>query len=171
MNVSEAIWSRLSRETDTVFMLPGGGAAFLVDALGRSGLNYIPMLHEQGCAYAAVAYGQLRGLGVCCVTSGPGATNAITGCAAAWTDSAPVIFISGQANSWSLVGNTGLRTRGVQEVDILPMVQPITKLAWRANGPAILGDLDNIISLAKGGRPGPVWLDIPLDVQSMEAQL
>jgi acetolactate synthase-1/2/3 large subunit len=106
-------------------------------------------------------------LGVCLVTTGPGATNAITACAAAWMDSVPVLFISGQAKSETLIGNTGLRTRGVQEVDIIPMVKPMTKAAVQMEVPSIV-DLEFLINECKTGRAGPCWLSVPLDIQGME---
>ncbi len=172
MKTSDAIFDILKQYVDTVFFVPGGGAAFLVDALGRSGLRHVSCLHEQGGGFAAIGYAMARGgLGVCLVTSGPGATNAITPCAAAWMDSVPVLFISGQARSDSLIGNTGLRTRGVQEVDTIALVKPITKYAYRFNHYNYLIYKDIITGAAKEcllGRPGPCWLDVPLDVQAEE---
>src|SRR5512139_1886319 len=129
MKTSDAIFDILKRYTDVVFFVPGGGAAHLVDSLGKSDLKRVSALHEQGAAFMACGYAMQTGkLGVCLTTSGPGATNAITGCAAAWMDSIPVLFISGQAN---LNPNEDLRVRGVQSVDIIPMVKPVTKQAWR----------------------------------------
>ena len=170
MKTSDAIMDILKRHVDTVFMLPGGGAMHLVDSLGLSGLRIVPCLHEQGAGYAALGYAMARGgLGACLVTSGPGATNALTPLAAAWMDSVPVIFISGQALTSTLVGGTGLRTRGVQEVDIIPIVRPITKDAYRpANGWAVPKALETMIALCVDGRQGPAWLDVPLDVQAEE---
>jgi len=170
MRVSDAIWQIVSKYTDTVFFVPGGQAAFLVDSLGWSGLHHISMLHEAGAAFAACGYAmQTGGLGVCLVTSGPGATNAITGCAAAWMDSIPVLFISGQAKSSSLIGETGLRTRGVQEVDIVPMVESITKGVCRPSiGSWAVKTLPIFIEDALDGRRGPCWLDVPLDIQAEE---
>ena len=154
-------------------MVPGGGAAHLVDSLGKSCIRYVPCLHEQGAGYAAVAYAQYRnGLGVCLVTSGPGATNAVTPCAAAWMDSVPVLFISGQALSSTLVGETGLRTRGVQEVDIMPVVEPITKMVRRPiSGERAVMLLRTMIDIALQGRPGPVWLDLCLDTQAEDCNV
>jgi acetolactate synthase-1/2/3 large subunit len=167
MKTSDAIFDILRSYVDTVFFVPGGGAMHLVDSLGRSGLKHISMLHEQGAAFAACGYAQQRrGLGVCLVTSGPGATNAITGCAAAWMDSLPVLFISGQSN---LNPNEALRVRGVQMVDIIPMVKPITKSAHRAAlSRYTIIDLQIAIAACLDGRPGPCWLDVPLDVQAEE---
>jgi len=167
---SDAIWDIVKRYADMVFFVPGGGAAFLVDSLGRSGLRYVSCLHEQGAGFAALGYAmQRKGLGVCLVTSGPGATNAITPCAAAWMDSVPVLFISGNARSDSLIGDTGLRTRGVQEVDSIALVKPITKVARRSiRGNHTTIHLEAMIRECLMGRPGPCWLDVPLDVQSEE---
>lgn len=165
MNVSEAIFERLKEEVDTVFYLPGGGASFLVDALGRSGLRMISCLHEQGAGYAAVGYAQIHGFGVCLVTSGPGVTNAMTPCLAAWVDSVPVLFISGQVRTdWLAL--PGMRSRGTQEAPTIAMVMPITK--------AYGGDfyaLDYLIKQAKTPRFGPCWLDVPQDVQAMELEI
>lgn len=178
MKTSDAIFDILKRYTDTVFLVPGGGAMHLVDSLGSSGIRFVPCLHEQGAGYAAIGYaltrmggGTTKGkcLGVCLVTSGPGATNALTPLAAAWMDSVPVLFISGQALSSTLVGGSGLRTRGVQEVDIIPIVRPITKDAYRpVNGWAVPKALEAMIELCLDGRQGPCWLDVPLDVQAEE---
>jgi len=169
MRVADKVWQIVKDAgVDTVFFVPGGGAAFLVDALGRSGLNHVSMLHEQGAAYAAVAYGMMNGLGVCLTTSGPGATNAITGCAAAWVDSAPVLFISGQARSDTLIGDSGLRTRGQQEVDIIEMVKGITKGARMLPSGECDPMVQVMIDVCKMRRPGPCWIDVPLDVQAEE---
>jgi acetolactate synthase-1/2/3 large subunit len=169
MKTSDAIFDVLKQYVDTVFFVPGGGAMHLVDSLGRSGLKHISMLHEQGAAFAACGYAQQRrGLGVCLVTSGPGATNAITGCAAAWMDSLPVLFISGQSN---LNPNEELRVRGVQMVDIIPMVKPITKYAIRLLEPETVltwAAVRNLYEICMWSRPGPCWLDVPLDVQAEE---
>jgi acetolactate synthase I/II/III large subunit len=179
MRVADAVFERLKQETDTVYFVSGGGAMFLCDALGRSGLNHVAMIHEAGAGFAALGHAMLTNrLGVCLVTSGPGATNAITACAAAWMDSVPVLFLSGQAKTETLVGDTRLRTRGVQEVDIIPMVAPITKFAFQISGELVEAaasvdqlvrvTLDHMIKLCLSGRRGPCWLSVPLDVQGME---
>ena len=153
-----------------VFYLPGGGAMYLVDALGlNKDLTGIRCLHEQVAGVAADMYAQMAGLGVCLITSGPGATNAITACAGAWADSCPTIFISGQVRRDQLIGDTSLRMHGIQEVDIIPMVKPITKYAIRVmNAELIRVHLDHAVVAATTGRKGPVWLDIPQDVQAAE---
>jgi acetolactate synthase I/II/III large subunit len=152
-----------------VFMLPGGGAMHLDDSLGRcKGLEYTCFLHEQALAIAVEAYGQFTNQpGVGLVTSGPGGTNALTGVAAAWIDSTPCMFISGQAKRSDLKGNSGVRQMGSQEVDIVSIVAPITKYAVTVLDPTeIRFHLEMAWHSATHGRMGPVWLDIPLDVQA-----
>ena len=152
-----------------VFMLPGGGAMHLDDSLGRNpDLNYVCFLHEQALAIAAEAYGQHTNTpGVGIVTSGPGGTNTVTGVAAAYIDSTPCFFISGQAKRADLKIGTGVRQMGSQEVDIVSIVSPITKYAAMVLDPAeIRYHLEKAWYCATTGRMGPVWLDIPLDVQA-----
>ena len=151
------------------FMLPGGGAMHLDDSIGKSGIEYICCLHEQAASIAAEAYAQHTNTpGLVLVTSGPGATNAITGVTAGWIDSTPMIIISGQSKRADLVGNKGVRQIGSQEVQIVPMVTPITKYAVQVLEPTeIRYHLEKAYYEATNGRPGPVWLDIPLDVQAV----
>lgn len=152
-----------------VFMLPGGGAMHLDDSLGRcKALTYTCFLHEQALSIAAEAYGQYTNFpGVGLVTSGPGSTNAITGVTAAYLDSTPCLFISGQAKRSDLKGNTGVRQMGSQEVDIVSMVSCVTKYAVTVLEPnQIRYYLERAWHSATSGRTGPVWLDIPLDVQA-----
>ncbi len=152
-----------------VFMLPGGGAMHLVDSLGRNpDLEFVCNLHEQACAIAAEAYaGITNNFGVALVTSGPGGTNAITGVAAAWLDSLPCLFISGQVKRADLMTGLGVRQLGVQELDIVSIVKSITKYAVMITDPATIRyHLEKAAYLATSGRRGPVWLDIPLDVQA-----
>lgn len=151
------------------FMLPGGGAMHLDDSIGKSGIEYVCFLHEQGAAIAAEAYAQHTNTpGLVLVTSGPGATNAITGVTAGWIDSTPMFVISGQSKRADLVGEKGVRQIGSQEVQIIPMVTPITKYAVQVLEPSeIRYHLEKAYTEATTGRPGPVWLDIPLDVQAV----
>ncbi len=151
-----------------VFMLPGGGAMHLDDSVGKSGMEYICTLHEQAAAVAAEAYAQhTNEIGVCLTTSGPGATNAITGVTAGWIDSTPMFILSGQAKRSDLVGNTGVRQIGSQEVQIIDMIKPVTKYAVQVMEPTeIRYHMERAYYEAKSGRPGPVWLSIPLDVQA-----
>jgi acetolactate synthase I/II/III large subunit len=163
--LADAIFEILKDYTDHVFMLPGGGAMYLVDALGKSGIPYTVMLHEQSAGLAACSYAQVSGkLGVCLVTSGPGATNAVTACATAWTDSFPVLFISGQTRLDQF--DPKLRTSGVQSVDIVPVVKPITKQVYTLDIPSIVDEIITELAVdCLSGRRGPCWLDIPQDVQ------
>lgn len=152
-----------------LFFLPGGGAMHLNDSLGRCpGLEPVSMLHEQAAAVAAEAYARVtNNLGVAMVTSGPGGTNAVTGVAAAWLDSTPCLFISGQVKRPDLRHSPQLRQLGVQEIDIVSIVKPITKYAVTILDPdSIRFHLEQAVYLARSGRPGPVWIDIPLDVQA-----
>lgn len=151
-----------------VFFLPGGGAMHLVDSLGQTSMEAVCMLNEQAVGIAAQAYAEYTcDFGVALVTSGPGATNAITGLTAAWLDSIPCIFISGQVKRADLKGDSGVRQKGLQEIDIISMVSSVTKYAVTVIDPnEIKYHLEKAVFQAKNGRPGPVWLDIPLDVQS-----
>jgi acetolactate synthase I/II/III large subunit len=165
MRVSDAIWQRLAQEVEHVFYLPGGGCGPLVDALGQSGLRSVCTLHEQGAGFAAVAYAQYRGFGVALVTSGPGATNIMTPCLAAWVDSVPLLIISGQVMTrW--LAMPGMRSRGTQEGPTAQMFDPITK-GWAQphTSDYVMFNLERLIGLAKEGRPGPVLLDVPMDIQ------
>jgi acetolactate synthase-1/2/3 large subunit len=151
-----------------VFVLPGGGCMHLVDSLGNNpSLQPVGMLHEQAVAIAAEAYSMYtNNLGVGIVTTGPGGTNAVTGVAAAWIDSTPCLFISGQVKRSDLMAGTGVRQMGVQEVDIISIIESITKYAVTVLEPSsIRYHLEKALYLAQHGRPGPVWIDIPLDVQ------
>jgi acetolactate synthase-1/2/3 large subunit len=152
------------------FMLSGGMMMHLMDAFGRSPLTCVCNHHEQASAMAADAYARKSGkLGICLATSGPGATNLITGMAGAYQDSVPILFLTGQNKKRETIrgsGIRGLRQFGIFEVDIIPIVESITKYA------AFLGDpkdvryhVEKAIHLALDGRPGPVLLDVPLDIQ------
>jgi acetolactate synthase-1/2/3 large subunit len=156
------------RGIKSVFLVPGGGNMFLVDAVGQApGLEAVPNHHEQASALAAEAYGRVTGgIGVALVTSGPGATNAITGVGEAWTESAPLFIISGQVKRSDLKGESGLRQKGPQEIDIVTMVAGITKYAATVMDAADLRyHLEKAFWSATTGRRGPVWIDIPLDIQ------
>lgn len=151
-----------------VFEVTGGGAMHLNDSVGRNArIEYICNLHEQASSFAAETYGKVAGdIGVCLVTAGPGGTNAVTGCAGAWLDSTPCFFLSGQVKTADLKGATGVRQMGVQEVDIVSIVASITKYAVTVSeADSIRFHLEKALHLARHGRPGPVWLDIPIDIQ------
>lgn len=152
-----------------IFMLTGGGCMYLVDSVGRQpGLEYVCCLHEQAVAFAAHAHAEYTGeLAAALVTTGPGGTNTMTGLAAAWLDSTPVIFISGQVKRADLLTRHHVRSMGPQEVDIVSVVKPLTKYAKTLHNPQdVRYELEQAVHLATTGRRGPVWLDIPLDVQA-----
>lgn len=157
-----------------VFLVVGGGAMHLNKSLADE-KRLVPVcnLHEQASAVAAENYSKATNdLGVCLVTTGPGSTNAITGLAGAWLDSTPTIFISGQVKRTDRAFDSnnqplGVRQVGVQEVDIVSIVSPLTKYAITVLEPSdIRYHLEKAIYLARTGRPGPVWIDVPLDVQA-----
>jgi len=151
-----------------VFLLPGGGCIHIIDSIGQSDLNFVCNLHEQACSIAADAYGQYtNNIGVCLVTTGPGATNALTGVAAAWLDSTPMMVISGQVQKKDMINGRGTRQIGFQEIDSVAIAKPVTKYAVTITDPSqIRYCLEKAAYLATSGRPGPVWIDIPLDVQA-----
>lgn len=153
---------------DTVFTLTGGGIMHLVDSLGHSGMEYVCCHHEQAAAIAAQAFDMYREqLSVCLVTTGPGGTNALTGAAAAYVDSTPVIYMTGQVKRSDFASIRGVRQFGAQENDIVAMAKPITKYAVTVMEPEkISWELEKSVYLATHGRKGPVWIDIPLDVQA-----
>ena len=159
------------RNVRDVFFLPGGGAMHLNNALLRNkSLRAISMLHEQGAAIAAESYARTSGkFGVCMVTSGPGSTNAITGLAGAFFESTPMLVISGQVKRADMKGSSGVRQLGTQELDIVSVVQSICKYAVCLTDPSRARyELEKALYLMRSGRPGPVWFDVPLDVQATE---
>lgn len=157
----------------TCFAVVGGGAMYLDNALGlNNDMEKIFNHHEQACTIAAEGYAKITGkMASACVTSGPGATNAITGVMGAWVDSIPMLILSGQVRYSLTVQSTGLplRFRGVQEFDIISSVKNMTKYAVMVKDPSkVIYELEKAIHIAMNGRRGPVWLDIPLDVQGAE---
>ena len=150
-----------------VFLVTGGGAMHLDDALGlRQDVELVFCHHEQACAIAVEGYARTTGgIGVACVTTGPGGTNAITGVLGQWHDSVPALYVSGQVKRETTVASTGLPLRqlGDQEADIVRLVAPITKYAVSVADPRTARyHLEKAIWLATHGRPGPVWVDVPL---------
>ena len=173
MRVSDYIIQYLRDEynIETIFTVSGGGCIFLIDSLGHTeGVNYVATHHEQAASIAAEGYARMNNkLGACIVTSGPGATNAMTGTLCSWLDSIPVIVISGQVNKELTTNYTGLPLRqlGDQEYNIVESVKNMTKYAVQVNNADdIRFHLEKACKLATSGRPGPVWLDIPLNIQS-----
>jgi len=174
IKVSDYIARRLAElGVGHVFLVTGGGAMHLDDSLGRrDDLALVCNHHEQACAIAAEGYARVTGRpAVVCVTSGPGGTNAVTGVLGQWHDSVPVLYVSGQVRSDTTVALSGLPLRqlGDQEGPIVDIVRPITKYAAMVTEPAGVGrHLDAAIALMTSGRPGPVWLDVPVDVQGAQ---
>jgi acetolactate synthase-1/2/3 large subunit len=174
MTVSDYIMSRLVREgINTVFFVPGGGNMYLVDALQNcKALQGVSTHHEQAAAMAAVGKAKAtRQLEVCLVTTGCGGTNALTGLLHAWQDGVPCIFISGQVAVQDTIryANPDTRQVGMQEADIISMVRPITKYAKMITSVHdVESVVDEAISAATTGRLGPVWIDVPLDIQKAD---
>ena len=153
-----------------VFSVVGGGAMHLNDSIGHNpNLNVVYCHNEQTCSMAADAYAKEKNFpAIVCVTTGPGATNAITGVAGAWVDSSPMIILSGQVRYDTTVQHSKLvlRARGIQEFDILGSVSNMTKYCEMVTNPLDISYcLEKAVYFAKSGRPGPCWLDIPLNVQ------
>ncbi|MDD3118056.1 MAG: thiamine pyrophosphate-binding protein [Victivallales bacterium] len=157
-----------------VFFVSGGGAMHLNDALGREKrIQYVCNLHEQACAMAAEGYARISGMpGVINVTTGPGGTNALTGVVGAWQDSIPMLVISGQVKTATTVAacpELPLRQLGDQELNIVDIVRPVTKYAAMITAvDRVRPALERAWYEARSGRPGPVWLDIPLNIQAAE---
>ena len=175
MKVSDYIFRFVADQgVKHVFVVVGGGAMHLNEALSREKrIEFICNSHEQASAICAENYAKASdNLGCALVTTGPGGTNAITGLAGAWLDSTPVLFISGQVKRADRMFHPdgsplGVRQLGPQEVDIISLVKPLTKYAVTVLEPQdIRYHLEKAVYLARAGRPGPVWLDMPLDVQS-----
>jgi acetolactate synthase-1/2/3 large subunit len=174
MRVADYIFDYLmGKGVDTAFMVSGGQAMFLVDAIGKKKqIKLICTHHEQSAGMAAEAYGRITGkTAVALVTAGPGSVNVINGVVGAWTDSSPMIVVSGQS-ALSFVEyqqNHPIRQFGIQGINIRPLVEKVTKYFITIDNPSkILYYLGKAYHLATSGRPGPVWIDVPLDIQKME---
>lgn len=171
MRVSDYLASALyDAGVEDVFLVTGGGCMFLTDGLACHGkIRCVPCLHEQAASMAAIGYSQYReNYGACLVTTGCGGTNAVTGTLHAWQDHLPVIYISGQCNRNEMMSsvNVPVRAIGMQEADIVSIVKSITKYAVTImDEKDAVYHIEKAMYLAKAGCRGPVWLDIPLDVQ------
>ena len=175
MRVADYIWKFLAdKGVRHVFLVTGGGAMHLNDALGREArIKYVCNLHEQACAMAAEGYARQSGMpGVINVTTGPGGTNALTGVMGAWLDSVPMIIISGQIKRATMITSCPqlkLRQLGDQEYNIVDAARPMTKMAKTVMSveevPEVMAEA---WELCQSGRPGPVWIDVPLDIQAAE---
>src|ERR1019366_6926515 len=154
-----------------VFEVSGGMITHLLDSINKQGkIRIVSVHHEQAAAFAADAVGRMTGVpGVAMATSGPGATNLLTGIGSCHFDSSPAVFITGQVNRDEQKGDRRIRQLGFQETDIVSMAGPITKAAWKINAPEEIPQmLERAFELATSGRPGPVLLDVPMDVQRAE---
>ena len=154
-----------------VFLVTGGQAMYLDDALLRSGIKYICCHHEQACGMAADAYSRLSGkLGVALVTAGPGVANVLNGVIGGYMDSSPMLILSGQSNlEFVNYMKTGIRQHGIQGILVEPIVLTITKYFKTVDDPKkIKKYLQEAYDLAMSDRRGPVWLDLPLDIQKEE---
>lgn len=173
IRVADYIMQRISDEgVRHIFFIPGGQCVYLADALRRNNhLKPVSVHHEQAAAMAALTYSLFsENLGACLVTTGCAGTNTMTGVLHAYQDSIPCVFISGQQSRTETIKASGLPLRqvGIQEADIVTLVKPITKYAVMIDDINELAyHIDKAIFLAKEGRPGPVWIDVPLDVQNM----
>lgn len=159
------------REIKDIFTVSGGGILHLLDAVGlHQGMNYWCNYHEQACAISAEGYARVtNGVGACLVTVGPGAVNALAGVVGSWYDSLPVIVISGQVRRDLIADFSKIRQFGPQEGNVIAMARPVTKYAKTVLEPeTIRYELECALHHATSGRPGPVWLEIPLDVQNSQ---
>ncbi len=160
-----------SQGVSHVFEVVGGMITHLIDSIAARGdIQLVSMHHEQAAAFAAEGVARMTGVpGVAMATSGPGATNLLTGIGSCYFDSYPAVFITGQVNRHELKGDRGVRQLGFQETDIVSMARPITKAAWLVGSPEALPSLlAEAFRVSLAGRPGPVLLDIPMDVQRAE---
>jgi acetolactate synthase-1/2/3 large subunit len=157
----------------SVFELSGGMITHILDSLNqKTDINIITMHHEQGAAFAAEGYARVTGLpGIALATSGPGATNLLTGIGSCYFDSTPAVFITGQVNRHELKGDREIRQLGFQETDIVTMAKPITKACFHVSDANDLPNIfENAFKVALEGRPGPVLIDIPMDVQRIQIE-
>lgn len=171
MRVADYVMGFLeSLNVEHIFMLSGGGIMYLADALGHSGIDYVCCHHEQAAGIAAQAYAMHKnGLGVCMATTGPGGTNALTAAGAAYVDSTPVLFLTGQVKTADFASIRNVRQFGAQENDIVSMAKPVTKYAVTVmEAECIKYHLEKAVYTALHGRRGPVWIDIPLDIQNAQ---
>jgi acetolactate synthase-1/2/3 large subunit len=175
MKVSDFIAEFIEKKgISSVFELSGGMITHILDSLyQKTKVNIVTMHHEQSAAFAAEGFARITGLpGIALATSGPGATNLLTGIGSCYFDSTPAIFITGQVNRHELKGDSGLRQLGFQETDIITMAKPITKYCVQVNDPnEIPLILEKAYTIALEGRPGPVLIDIPMDVQRTQIEV
>lgn len=176
LRVADYIMQKLTENgVSHIFMVTGRGVLYLSDAAAKSeNMTAVSMHHEQACAYATSAYSSYNEeLGACLVSTGCAGTNAITSVLCAWQDNVPMVVISGQntLRETSKYSGIPLRTWGQQEADIISLVQPITKYAvMLTDAKTVVYEVEKALYLAQHGRKGPVWIDVPLDVQNMRIE-
>ena len=175
MKVSDYIISFLEeRNVKDVFLLAGGGIMHILDSLIQSNkINKYYNLHEQACGFCADGHALFTGkTGVCIVTTGPGGTNTVTAVTSSYIDSTPIVYISGQVKTTTISCIPGVRQTGAQEADIVSIVKPVTKYAVSImREEDIRYHLEKAFFIAEHGRPGPVWLEVPLDVQGRQVDI
>jgi acetolactate synthase-1/2/3 large subunit len=169
MKVSEFVIDFLVRnDIRDIFTVSGGGIAHLLDSMGRNpAVRYYCNYHEQASAISAEGYSRITGkVGACLVTIGPGAVNALAGIVGAWYDSLPILVLSGQVRSDLIADYSKIRQKGPQEGNVIEMARPVTKYVVSLRDPTrVRYELEKALHLATTGRPGPVWIEIPFDVQ------
>ena len=172
MKISDVVAEFLAKQgIKHVFAISGGASLHLIHSIAETqGTNYVCPLHEQAGAYAADGYARVTGgLGCAVATSGPGATNLITGIASSFYDSVPVLYLTGQVATFRAKGDTGVRQMGFQETEIVEICRTITKYAVQVKDPyRVRYELQKAVAIAGSGRPGPGLVDIPDDLQRME---
>jgi acetolactate synthase-1/2/3 large subunit len=173
VKVSEYIADYIAKLSPRVYGVCGAGAMHLNDAIaGHAAIRVISMQHEQAAAMAAEADARVTGkMSVVSVTAGPGGSNALTGVACAYVDSIPMLIIAGQVTTSSMIGHSGLRQVGMNELDMVSLMRPVTKYAVTITDPTRVREiLDRAVHLANSGRPGPVFVEVPLDIQAAEIE-
>lgn len=167
MKVSDAIAQFLSKHVKHVFCISGGASLHLIHSIAKQeGLTYVCPQNEQAASFAADAYSRFTGFGCAVATSGPGATNLITGIATSYYDSVPVLYLTGNQTRERLGENLGVRQYGFQATPIVEVVRPITKWAKTLmDASTVVHDLIMAVEVARTGRPGPVLVDVPDDIQ------
>jgi acetolactate synthase I/II/III large subunit len=174
MKLSDYVVQFIEQKTDSVFLLSGGGIMHLVDSIGRSKLSYYCCHHEQAVAHAAEGYARITNKpGFAIVTTGPGGTNALTGMAGAWLDSIPMFVIAGQTKTDNIAprknGAPTVRAIGFQELNVIDMAKPICKYAVTVEEPSTIRyHLERGWYEAHAGRPGPVFVELPLDITAID---
>ena len=174
MKLSDYVASFLAKQgIKHVFVITGGASAHLIDSIAKTnGIEYICPQHEQAGAMAADAYARVTGnLGAAIATSGPGATNMLTGVCCSFYDSIPSLYITGQVSTFRSKGNIGIRQLGFQETDTIAIFKPVTKYAVKIDSPCkIRYELEKAVFIARSGRPGPVLIDIPDNLQRADVK-